>query len=125
MSSNRKQLAVFGYVRGTYHHIVPEAVIKMFVKYYDQDVIKFFQGKHLEKILSLQNGKWSSWTVKFNHNVSFLIAVAPNGFAEETNSHFELSVGIQSMSPEIDYIIVSLESSLYELASSIHHYNYK
>ena len=127
-SANRKIAnVVSGFVRENYDGSVPEAIVKLILLFFNQNIIISWRGKRLQRLLSLPAGKPYRYTFKFNRDLSFFLFIGPNGGRVERPGFFELGLKICSMSDNIDYIIICWEQSCcdYKTESSLIAQNYK
>ena len=97
MSSLQKTHTVFGYVRTNYHQNVPEAIIKMCLKYFEQDFIVTFKGDKFKHILFNEYRN----VIKFNQDLAFCIHLKPNH-----KGRIKMGLQPDKISDNIDYIIV-------------------
>ena len=84
MASSESQS--IGYVRANYHYNVPEAIIRLCLKYFDQNFTIQFSGINLQRFLSEKAGKCYQYKIKFNQDLSFIFAVIPNDDANSINA---------------------------------------
>ena len=122
MSTVRKSHLVFGYVRTNHVHHIPQAVIKLCLGYFDQNIIIKYKGNKLKHFLSTAHGKHPKYKFDFNRDLSFKISVAPkSSLNKETDKEYIImGLGIIKISAEIDYIIMSWKMSCFENESLIH-----
>ena len=106
LSTQKESIALIGYIRQNYRHNVPEAITKICLSFftkYDQIV---WRGEKLKQLLSSENGQYDNHTVRFNKDVSFVISVASNGFDGNHIGNLDVGVTINSISNDIDHVIL-------------------
>ena len=111
--SHRMLTTVRGYVRKNYLYNVPEAIMRIFFKYIDQNFIVSFKGSRLKQFLLCPRDHYYRYSIKFNQELSFLICIIPSADGERTALGFQ----IESMSNKIDYIMVCWELSCFDVKS--------
>ena len=119
MSAKTKSL-VHGYVRRNYRLYVPEVIIKKCLLFYDPEVTMKFKAKDFQKFLESTNGHCYKKKIKFNHQLSFIVQIYPNGPDEgnQTCTGFvRSSVAVEI--ENVDYFTICYEILCVETQSFI------
>ena len=119
MSTLKKSHVIYGYVRNKYKHNVPDVIIKMCLKYYNEVFSFLYKGKALTKLLSLPNAEYHQLPIKFNHDLSFNIGIAANGYEQAQRGKADFILEINQISQNIEQISICYQYDIVEIQSSI------
>ena len=94
MSSSRKSICTFGYIRQNYKHTVPEALCLMCLSYFEENVNITFTGKRLQNFLSIKTGNYHEKIIKFNNDLLFTVRLYPNGQTQQRKNKIEMTISL-------------------------------
>ena len=116
--STKNNSLVFGYVRGNYHLHVPEEIVKICLLFFDPEIIIKFKGKDLQKFVDPQRTDIRRIKIKFNHHLSFTLAISANFKREGTGKYFsECLKGF--MADSVDHYAICYELFCVETQSIV------
>ena len=120
MSTQKKSLAVFGYIRQNYQHHMPEVLVRLCLLFFDQDVTLIIRGNKLKQLLSSKkNCGVGIYRIKFNQDLCIVIYIISNRAGPRCRciDNFHVALSVDTMLVDIDHVIICSEIRCYDPAT--------
>ena len=117
--SAKQSYAVYRYIRTNYKNNVPDVIIEMCLKYFNQVSTFQYKGKRFDYLMSFPVQRWIYLTpIRFSQDLLLQIAIIPND-VDQRNQQFSVLFNAKSMAQNIEQISICLQFDIDEIKSSI------